>query len=321
MDSLELILFLPALAADLFWGDALSGRYHPVIWIGFLIEQLEKGLYPGRRDTDLEFRRGLYVVLITLAMTIAGISLLLYLSFAAGFMIHSVVLFFLLYALLACGGLAREAQKVIKDLEEQGLEAGRMALSRIVGRETAGLEADGIYRAVIETVAENFSDGVVAPLFYLFLGGLPLAWLYKAVNTLDSMLGYKNERYLHFGRAAARLDDLLNYLPARISALVIIAGGFFQGLDWRSGWRIMKRDRYAHSSPNSAWPEAAMAGLLGVQLGGDNIYHGRLVRKPSIGEALEPVSGDKVEQAIKNLYLGTVLLAGLLFLAGGLWQI
>ena len=195
---------------------------------------------------------------------------------------------------------------MLKTMQNDGLIEARMALARIVGRQTDTLEEDDIYRAVIETVAENLSDGVIAPLFYLMLGGLPLAWAYKAINTMDSMLGYKDSRYLYFGRSAAYLDDIANYIPARLSAGLILGAAFFQGLDWRSGWRILCRDRRAHASPNCGYPEAAMAGILGLRLGGDNRYHGQLIRKPFIGDKVEPVSRLHVLRAIRNLYLSSV---------------
>ncbi|NPA24225.1 MAG: cobalamin biosynthesis protein CobD [Deltaproteobacteria bacterium] len=307
-----MVVFLLALAADFCFGDDLTGRYHPVIAIGRLIELLERRLYPPERDSGRELRNGAYLTVLVVTATGLGIALLLVLGQALGSLVYYPLRFFLLYALLACGGLAREAIRVIEILENEGLEEGRRALSGIVGRETGKLQEDDIFRAVIETVAENLSDGVIAPLFYFMIGGLPLAWAYKAVNTLDSMLGYKNDRYLYFGRFAARLDDFLNFIPARISALLILLAAVLQGLDPLSGWRVLCRDRRAHSSPNSGWPEAAMAGILGIRLGGDNYYHGKLVRKPYIGDNRETVSREAVFMAVTNLYLSSAIFAALI---------
>lgn len=314
LESRLLLPFLLAAAADFYFADTLTGNYHPVIGIGRLISFLEEKFYPKRRSPRSEFLRGLGLSLFVVAVTWSVVVLLLLAAAGVGSLFFGLVAFYLLYALLACGGLARAAGRVLETLENEGLEAGRKELSGIVGRETGRLEEEDILRAVIETVAENFSDGVIAPLFYLFLGGLPLAWAYKAVNTLDSMLGYKNSRYLHFGRFAARLDDLANLVPARLSALLILLAGRLQGLDWHSGWRILRRDRRAHASPNSGWPEAAMAGILGVRLGGANYYHGELMEKPYIGDDRNRVTFDLARRAIRNLYLAAVLGLGLMLI-------
>lgn len=307
MDSGMIPLFLIASLADVCFADSLTGKLHPVIGIGRLTAFLEKHLYPGTRNAGREFFSGMILSIIVIAVTWTAVSGLLSIAAGMGRVFSGIAAVYLIYALLACGGLARAARRVLETLEREGLEEGRKALAGIVGRETKRLRPDDIYRALIETVAENFSDGVVAPIFYLFLGGLPLAWAYKAVNTLDSMLGYKDSRYLNFGRFAARLDDIANFIPARVSALLILLAAGCQGLDWRRGWRILRRDRRAHASPNSGWPEAAMAGVLGVQLGGPNYYHGELVEKPLIGDNLHQVSSQHVRLAIRNLYLSSGL--------------
>ena len=311
MESRLFLPFLLAAAADFYFADTLTGNFHPVVGIGRLISFLEERLYPKRRNPQTEFFRGLGLSLFVVAVTWSAVFLLLLVAGSLGSLFSGLVACYLIYALLACGGLARAAGRVLEALENEGLEAGRKELSGIVGRETERLQEEDILRAVIETVAENFSDGVVAPLFYLLLGGLPLAWAYKAVNTLDSMLGYKNSRYLHFGRFAARLDDLANLVPARLSALLILLAGHLQGLDWNSGWRILRRDRRAHASPNSGGPEAAMAGILGIRLGGANYYHGELVEKPYIGDDCNRVTPGLARQAISVLYLASALGFGL----------
>ena len=304
---MSIVFFLFAVSVDFCFGDALFGNFHPVVGIGNLISWLEKILYPVEGNEKKELFAGLLLTVLVVLITFIVVRALFFVSAALGVIFFYPLFFYLLYTTIACGGLAREAHNVLKTLQNCGVIEARVALARIVGRETDQLEEDEIYRAVIETVAENFSDGVVAPLFYLMLGGVPLAWAYKAINTLDSMLGYKDRRYLYFGRSAAYLDDFANYIPARLSAGLIIVAAFFQGLDWRSGWRILVRDRRAHASPNCGYPEAAMAGILGLRLGGDNRYHGQLIKKPYIGDAREPVSGLHGLRAISNLYLSSTI--------------
>ena len=309
MDSFALnLIFLLAVMADFRFGDTILGNFHPVIGIGYGIKILEEFLYPDNEDPKKEFIAGLFLTIIVVVGSYYIIKILLFVSLFLGTYIYYTLFFYLVYAAIACGGLAHEARNVLVTMEKEGLIEARVALARIVGRETGQLAEADIYRAVIETVAENFSDGVVAPLFYFCLGGLPLAWAYKAVNTLDSMLGYKKRYYLYFGRSAAYLDDIANFIPARLSAFLIIAAAWIQGLDWRMGWQILKRDRCAHTSPNSGYPEAAMAGILGLRLGGDNYYHGELVKKPSIGDPLNQVAGEYILRAVNNLYLSSVAL-------------
>ncbi|HDS16265.1 MAG TPA: cobalamin biosynthesis protein CobD [Proteobacteria bacterium] len=307
------LVLIVAIWADFIFADKIFARFHPVIGIGHLISWLEKILYPTKENHQKELWAGFLLTGIVLALTFAVVWGLIYISRLGGFPVYVTVSCYLLYAGLACGGLAAEAVKVIKALQDQGISEARMALARIVGRQTRQLSEEDIQRAVIETVAENLSDGVIAPLFYFFIGGIPLVWIYKAINTLDSMVGYKNRRYLYFGRFAARLDDVANFIPARISAMLILLAAFIQGLDWRAGWRILIRDHGAHASPNSAYPEAAMAGVLGLRLGGDNFYHGQLVVKPFIGDDREVVSLLHVRRAIAILYLSSALFAAILF--------
>ena len=308
MNSFALtLLFLLAVFTDFKFADSLLQNLHPVIGIGHLINFLESFFYPVPKNRKKEFVSGFILTVIVVLSCYLAVKVLLFVSSRAGMLFFYPIFFYLVYTAIACGGLAREAQNVLTTLQANGVTEARVALARIVGRETDQLDEEEIYRAVIETVAENFSDGVVAPLFYFWLGGLPLAWAYKAVNTLDSMLGYKDQRYLYFGRSAAYLDDIANFIPARLSALLLITAAAVKGLDWRYGWQILKRDRRAHASPNSGYPEAAMAGILGLRLGGDNYYHGQLVKKPYIGEPLNQVTGQDILKAINILYLSTAL--------------
>ena len=209
------------------------------------------------------------------------------------------------------GDWGRKRQALARDLAQQ-LEQAQQAVARIVGRDTQRLDRAGVTRAAVETVAENFSDGVAAPLFYFFLGGAPLALCYKAINTMDSMVGYRNERYLYFGRWAARLDDGANWLPARLSALLLVAAAWLLGEDGRGAWRIWRRDRRNHASPNAAQTEAAMAGALGVQLAGPAWYFGIRVEKPTIGEHQRPIVPEDILRSNRLLYGGSVLCLGVL---------
>ena len=203
------------------------------------------------------------------------------------------------YQILAARCLQVESGKVWKQLKAGNLEAAREAVSMIVGRDTQNLTEEGVAKAAIETVAENTSDGVIAPMLYTALGGPVLGFLYKAVNTMDSMVGYKNDRYLHFGRAAAKLDDVVNFLPARISALLMIGAAFFSGKSYngRQAWRIWRRDSRKHASPNSAQTESVCAGALGIQLAGDASYFGKVVKKPYIGDPKRQVEYEDIRRA------------------------
>lgn len=209
--------------------------------------------------------------------------LLLWLAYrlhpAAGLVLES----FMCYQIMATKCLKVESMKVCRALRDGDVEKAREAVSMIVGRDTAVLSAEGITKAAVETVAENTSDGSIAPLFFMLLGGPAAGFAYKAVNTMDSMLGYKNEKYLYFGRPAARLDDVVNFIPSRLAALLMIAAAWLCGMDGKGAFRIWRRDRFKHASPNSAQTESVCAGALGVALAGDAVYFGKVVKKPFIG--------------------------------------
>ena len=226
----------------------------------------------------------------------------------------------LCYQLLATRSLCDESMKVHDALAKGDLEGARKAVSMIVGRDTDELDEEGVAKAAVETVAENTSDGVVAPLLFMGLGGAPAAMAYKAVNTLDSMIGYKNDKYLNLGRVSAKLDDALNIVPSRIAGVLMCGAANLVGLDGANAWQVFKRDRYKHSSPNSAHTEAACAGALGVQLGGPNKYFGKLVEKPTIGDDTRPVETADIERANKLMYataaLGLVLACAMGLIGG-----
>lgn len=216
---------------------------------------------------------------------------------------------------LAVRDLRKEAMAVYACLKQNDLPAARKAVGRIVGRDTAALTAEGVTKAAVETVAENFSDGVFAPMFYLAIGGAPLALAYKAVNTMDSMVGYKNEKYLYFGRAAAHLDDIANWLPSRLAALLWILCAGLCGQSMQGAWRIWRRDRHCHASPNSAQTESACAGALGVQLAGPAWYFGEYYNKKTIGDAHRPVEPRDIARTNRVMLAGSVLAVALGFLA------
>jgi adenosylcobinamide-phosphate synthase len=278
---------------------------HPVAIIGRLITFLEKLLRSMLRQ---ELLGGTLLLVGTVAITAGIAALLLKLAYAIGPAVGFTVAVFLSWSCLAARSLHGESALVARALARGDLAEARKHLAFIVGRDTAELEEPEIWRGTVETVAENTADGVIAPLLCLMLGGPVLGLAYKAVNTLDSMVGYKNEKYLLFGRASARCDDLANWLPARLTGLLLVLAAPLAGLSLQGSWRIMRRDGRNHSSPNSGIPEAAAAGALGVQLGGTNYYFGRPVAKPVIGEPLHPVDLKAWQGTVRLMYGAEVLL-------------
>lgn len=302
---------------DLLFGDP-HWMPHPVRLIGRLVAKLEQMLYGGEKL----FWKGLLLVVAVLALTGAVSGGILWAAYTvhplAGWAVEGVMT----YYVLALKCLKTESMKVYRELEKDDLVSAREAVSMIVGRDTQELKEEGVIRAAVETVAENTTDGVVAPLLYLAFGGPLFGFLYKAANTMDSMLGYKNERYLMFGRAAARLDDALNFVPARVSAWLMVAASFLGGkeFDGKGAYRIWRRDGRKHASPNSAQTEAACAGALGIRLAGPASYFGKLVEKPWIGDAKRPPEAEDIRRANGLLYrtafLGGGICLALLCLAG-----
>ncbi len=305
---------------DCLLGDPLSAA-HPVVLMGKLISFLEKRLRARFPKTPQGERTAGLVMALCVPLVSAGAGfLLLYLAWRVHPWAYFAVSAFLCWQCFAARCLMTEAKKVVTCLETQGLAAGRRQVAMLVGRDTENLTEEQVIKAAVETVAENTSDGVVAPLLWMALFGAAGGLFYKAINTMDSMVGYKNDRYLHFGRAAAKLDDGANYIPARLSALAMIGAAFLLKLDGRGAWRVWRRDRRNHASPNSAQTESACAGALGVRLGGDASYFGQLYKKPTIGDPRRPIERADVHRAC-NLMYGTsgLLLAayGLLLLLGG----
>ena len=302
-------LALPAgYVLDLLFGDPRS-LPHPVVGIGKLIsvtERFFRRVFPEtKRGENLA---GLFVWIIVCAVSF-GIPFLVLLLFYRvlpwlGFAAESI----LCWQILAVRSLKTETMKVYDALESGNLERSRKAVSMIVGRDTARLDDAGVTRAAVETVAENTSDGVIAPFFYMALFGAPLGLLYKAVNTMDSMLGYIEEPYKNVGLVPAKMDDVFNFIPARLAAFLMLAAGFLCGFDVRNGWRIFRRDRYNHASPNSAQTESVCAGLLRVRLGGDAWYHGELHKKKYIGDDLRPVEHEDIPRSCRLLYITSLLM-------------
>ena len=292
---------------------------HPVVWMGRFITLVEKLLRKVFPKTPMgERAAGVFLVLALLSVTgVIAFGAITLANFVSPYLSFALQVLWC-WQVLALKGLKQEATAVYQKLAENNLPAARTAVARIVGRDTKSLSEEGVTKAAVETVAENFSDGVLAPLFYLFLGGAPLALLYKAINTMDSMVGYKNERYRFFGWAAAKLDDIANYIPSRIAALLWIVASGLAGQNAKNAWRIWRRDRRNHASPNSAQTESACAGALGVQLAGPASYFGQEVDKPYIGDALRPIEPKDIEKACKVLYLASslALLLGVL-----LWKV
>ena len=299
---------------DFILGDPHS-LWHPVQGIGSLITGTEKVLRKVFSDKKRPLQiAGLFLVIFVVSVSVLLAGLLLWIAErihpALGFGLSCI----LCWQMLAAKSLKTESMKVYTALEKEGLEAGRRAVSMIVGRDTKSLSEEGVIKAAVETVAENTSDGVTAPLFYMMLAGPLGGVFYKAINTMDSMIGYRNEKYRWLGTCAARLDDIANFIPARISALFMTAAAFMLGFDGKSAWKIYRRDRHNHKSPNAAQTEAVMAGALQVQLAGDAWYFGELYKKPTIGDPIRPVRREDIPAACLLEY-GAVILQFLVMAA------
>ena len=310
----SLLALVIGFVIDFFVGDP-HGFPHPIILIGKLISALEKGLrrlFPATPRGERWAGGVLWCITAGLATAVPAGTL-----FLCGLVspwLRLAVESIMCWQILAARALEKESMLVYKALESGDIIASRKAVSMIVGRDTAALDDAAVTRAAVETVAENTSDGVVAPLLFLAIGGAPLGFFYKAVNTMDSMLGYTEPPFKNIGLIPAKVDDVLNFLPARLSALLMLAAGALLGMDVKNGWRIYRRDRRRHASPNSAQTEAMCAGLLGLRLAGDAWYHGVLHRKPFIGDPVREIRHDDIPRTCRLMYL-TALLA--LLLCGG----
>lgn len=286
---------------DFIIGDPYN-PFHPVRIIGGFGLKVEK-VFRKLLKNNLKIA-GLLTWLIILIATFSVTRIIVVSCYNVNNILGTLVEGILLYFCISSKGLRVEGMKVLDSLMNGDLNKARKQLSYIVGRDTENLDEAGVTRAVIETVAENMSDGVIAPIFFAVIGGAPFAMAYKAINTCDSMFGYKNDKYIDFGFVSAKMDDVANYIPARLTAYLIIIASMITGFDYKESYRIYKRDRYNHTSPNSAHPEAAVAGALGIQLGGANYYFGKLVEKPTIGDMKKTI--DKSDLHKTNQLLMTV---------------
>ena len=309
--KLSLLALVLGFILDLIIGDP-HGLYHPIRLVGNLIGFLEKHMNRRNDSPNRQMVKGWLMMLIVITVS-SGIPLLLLIL---AYRIHPVCRVILetvmCWQLLATKSLKDESMKVYKKLERHDLQGSRKAVSMIVGRDTDVLDESGVTKATVETIAENTSDGVIAPMLYMAIGGAFLGWMYKSINTMDSMVAYKNDRYLYFGRIPAYLDDVVNYIPARLSGLLMIAATFLVKLDGVHAFAIFKRDRYNHASPNSAQTEAVMAGALNVQLAGDAWYFGELYKKKTIGVDIRPIEAADIVRANKLLY-GTAVVSLVVF--------
>ena len=293
---------------DCLLGDP-QGFPHPIVAIGKLIAWLEKRLrrlFPGTKAGELAAGAVLWILTVGVSFLVPYV--LLRLAGRVSPWLRVALQSVFCWQILAARSLQTESMKVYTALKTGTLADARRAVSMIVGRDTQQLDADAVARAAVETVAENCSDGVIAPMLFFALGGGPLAFVYKAVNTMDSMLGYVEMPYKNIGCVPAKLDDVFNYLPARISGIAMLLAGGLLKLDFQNGLRIFKRDRYNHASPNSAQTESVCAGLLGLRLAGDACYHGVLHKKKYIGDALRPIEPEDIPRACKLMYGTTVLM-------------
>ena len=303
-----MLMSLAACAAglllDLLFGDPVW-LYHPVRLIGNWITWAERQLRKVCGSHLMAAGGVLWVMTALMAFLIpfALLALAGWLHPALRFLLET----FWCFQILAARSLSSESRKVYEKLKESDLPGARRAVSMIVGRDTEKLTEEGVTKAAVETVAENTSDGVTAPLIYMMIGGAPLGFLYKAVNTMDSMLGYKNDRYLYFGRIPAKMDDIFNYIPARITGLLMTAAAFLTGLDGKNAWRIYRRDRRKHASPNAAQTESVCAGALGVQLAGDAVYFGKVYKKEFIGDALRRIEPEDIQRTGRLMYAAELL--------------
>lgn len=318
----HIFAFIAGFVLDLLIGDP-HFIPHPVRLIGSLISFCDKRLncdagynISEKKLNLIKYKRGMLlaftVIFATFAMSVIIIVAAYSINLYAGVIAEAVMT----WQILATKCLRVESMRVYDALRTDGVDAGRRAVSMIVGRDTSVLDAAGVTRAAVETIAENTSDGVIAPMLYTAIGGPVLGFVYKAVNTMDSMLGYKNDKYMYFGRFAARLDDVVNFIPARISAYLMIAAAFIGGrqFDGKNAYRIFKRDRFNHASPNSAQTESVCAGALRVQLAGDAVYFGKLVKKKYIGDGLREIECEDIKRANRLMYI-TAFLCELLSVA------
>ncbi|AOT72379.1 adenosylcobinamide-phosphate synthase CbiB [Geosporobacter ferrireducens] len=302
---------------DLVFGDPYW-LPHPIRFIGNGISSTERKLRKFFKGATQEKIGGILLFVAVVSSSYLLTFLLLWFAQKLHPTIRFIVETFLIFQILATKSLDIESRKVYTQLKHGNILEARKYLSYIVGRDTTHLDEKEIVRGAVETVAENISDGIIGPLMYIFIGGAPLGMAYKAVNTLDSMVGYKNEKYLHFGWASAKLDDLANIIPARLTAFFIVISAGLLRYDWLNSFKILKRDRRNHKSPNSGYPEAAVAGALNIQIGGTNSYFGQMMEKPTIGDKLKELDKEDLLRTIRIMYGASAI--GVLFFSIIRWM-
>ena len=304
---MTLIAIVAGFILDLIFGDPHS-LPHPICLIGNFISFLERNLRKifGFSNNGLLFGGGVLVLIVISTCFVLPYALL-YLAGMVNPWLAFALETLMFYQIFATKCLRDESMKVYYALQKGDLDEARLMLSWIVGRDTKNLSEAEVTKGAVETIAENTADGIIAPMFYMFLGGAPLAFLYKGINTMDSMVGYKNEKYLYFGRCAAKLDDVANFIPARITGLLMIGAAYFLNLDVQGAWKTFWRDRYNHLSPNSAMTESVAAGALNIQLGGGHFYFGKWVHKDTIGDDIRPVKAEDIVSTNNLLYMTAIL--------------
>lgn len=295
---------------DMLFGDP-NYKYHPVRLIGRLIsfsEKIIRGILPKSKNGEIA-GGAILVIFICLFCSII-VHIVLRTIYGLNLFLGLIAESLLCWMLIAAKSLKTESMKVYNELKNGDISSARRAVSMIVGRDTDNLSFEGVTKAAIETVAENTSDGITAPIIYMLIGGAPLGVFYKAVNTMDSMIGYKNDKYIYFGKAAARLDDAANFLPSRITAVIMIAASGLTGLNIRNAVYIFRRDRLKHKSPNSAQTESVCAGALGIKLAGDAWYFGKLYKKDYIGDEINKIDEEQIKLANRLMYITAYLTLG-----------
>lgn len=291
---------------DLLIGDP-QGAPHPIRLIGNLINVVEKKLRVKCKTENDERKAGKILWFVVVGLSFIVPYLILFIASKISILLVIIIESIMCYYILATKSLRDESMKVYNALAKDDIEGARKLLSYIVGRDVRNLNHSEISKAVVETVAENTSDGVIAPILFIMIGGAPLGFMYKAINTLDSMVGYKNEKYINMGRFSALADDVVNYIPSRISAYLMIFSSMLLRIDYKEAYKIYKRDRYNHLSPNSAQTESVCAGALNIMLGGNSYYGGKLVVKKTMGDNIKPVEQDDIIKANNLMYATSII--------------
>ena len=305
MNKLTLVIKIwIAYILDLIFGDP-QNIIHPVQIIGKIISLGEKILLKEKSGSRYKFFAGIILNIFVVSITY-GLTCLIYKSSKTSG-VFTLIEIYLMYTVFSVNSLAREGNRVYNILKEGDIEKARKDLSYLVSRDTETMDEKMIIRSTMETISENTVDGIVAPMFYMFLGGLPLAMTYKAINTLDSMVGYKNEKYMDFGKFSAKIDDIANFIPARITGFLIVAASMILRYNYKNSLKMFIRDRKNHSSPNSAHAEASVAGALGVQFGGRVSYFGKEADKPTIGDKIKDFELEDIKKNIKIMYITSFL--------------